>query len=67
MKKLFIGLAFLGSVLMFNKGVRADESLPENQCLWKRQSCGLFQGSFEACLVNGDGMPCSCGEVTRNC
>lgn len=52
---------------MFNQGVKADESFPGDQCLWKKQSCGLFQGSYEACLVNGDGMPCTCGDVTRNC
>lgn len=37
-------------------------------CNWKRASCGLFKGSYEACLVNGDGNQCpSCGSTTRTC
>ncbi|WP_338221024.1 hypothetical protein [Algoriphagus sp. oki45] len=42
MKKVFFGLAFMGSVLIFNQNLKADESVPGDQCLWKRQSCGLF-------------------------
>jgi len=40
---------------------------PGGDCKWKRASCGLFQGTYEACLTNGDGSLCSCGDVTRNC
>ncbi|MDR1980567.1 MAG: NVEALA domain-containing protein [Tannerellaceae bacterium] len=37
-------------------------------CKWKLIDCpGLWTGSYEACLVNGDGNSCSCGIVTRDC
>ncbi len=37
-------------------------------CKWKIIDCpGLFTGDYEACLVNGDGYSCTCGQVTREC
>jgi len=36
-------------------------------CKWSKLSCGVFSGSYEACLDNGDGNSCECGKTTRNC
>ena len=37
-------------------------------CKWKLTDCPKwFTGDYEACLSNGDGNPCSCGSVTRDC
>lgn len=37
-------------------------------CKWKQVDCpGWGGGSYEACLVNGDGLQCTCGAVTREC
>lgn len=37
-------------------------------CKWKKVSCsGWFSGSYEACVINGDGNSCTCGQVTREC
>lgn len=48
------------------------EALADNEssggCKWKIIDCGgIFSDSYEACLVNGDGYSCSCGEITRDC
>jgi hypothetical protein len=69
--KLKIVLAFiaLGYIMSLPIGASAQGGLegPGGDCKWKRASCGLFQGTYEACLTNGDGSLCSCGDVTRNC
>ncbi|TDK48011.1 hypothetical protein [Algoriphagus formosus] len=69
--KLKIGLAFIAliSFTSMSSAVFAQGGLegPGGDCKWKRASCGLFQGTYEACLTNGDGSLCSCGDVTRNC
>jgi len=44
----------------------ASES-SDGSCKWKQVSCGVFSGSYEGCLINGDGNACSCGAVTRDC
>lgn len=75
--------AFCLLVLNFNSTMQVDDSLilyfdgieslanPEGQgagCKWKMIDCpGWGTGDYEACLVNGDGYPCSCGSVSRNC
>ncbi len=44
-----------------------DES-GNSGCRWKVIDCpGWGNGSYEACLTNGDGSSCSCGSVTREC
>jgi hypothetical protein len=41
MKKVFFGLAFLGSVLMFNQGANAqDEGLEPGPCYQRMYWCG---------------------------
>lgn len=38
------------------------------ECKWKIVDCdGWFSGNYEACLENGDGNSCTCGQVTREC
>jgi hypothetical protein len=69
--KVKVGLAFIPllNITSMPSGVSAQGGLkgPGGDCKWKRASCGLFQGTYEACLTNGDGSLCSCGDVTRNC
>lgn len=69
--KVKIGVAFIAllSITSMLSGLSAQGGLegPGGDCKWKRASCGLFQGTYEACLTNGDGSLCSCGDVTRNC
>ena len=37
-------------------------------CKWKIIDCPYwFTGDYEACLENGDGNSCTCGQVTREC
>ena len=54
-----------------DKGValeKAIEGSGNESCKWKDISCpGWFSGSYEACLVNGDCLQCTCGQVTREC
>lgn len=39
-----------------------------SDCKWKHLDCpGLWTGDFEACVENGDGNSCRCGQTTRNC
>ena len=43
---------------------------PENgsACKWSQVSCpGLFGGTREVCLDDGDGNTCICGSTTRPC
>ncbi|PZV83389.1 hypothetical protein CLV31_1062 [Algoriphagus aquaeductus] len=46
MKKVFFGLAFLGSVLMFNQGAKAQASLPGDD---GNSSGGVCCQSDESC------------------
>jgi len=46
----------------------AIEGSGNEDCKWKPIDCGGWGGgSYEACLVNGDGFQCTCGAVTREC
>lgn len=37
-------------------------------CRWKTVHCsGPFSKKIEVCINSGDGNPCNCGDVTRNC
>lgn len=37
-------------------------------CKWKFTDCpGFNNGDYEACLSNGDGNSCTCGQVSRDC
>lgn len=45
-----------------------NEIEDEGECKWKIIDCpGLGTGDYEACLENGDGNVCKCGQVTRKC
>lgn len=48
----------------------SDESVKRvrpKTCAWHEESCGVFSGSREVCVVGGDGNKCDCGEATRDC
>jgi hypothetical protein len=37
-------------------------------CKWRLTDCpGWGTGDYEACLDNGDGNSCTCGNTSRNC
>jgi len=56
----------MSNIMLANVEALAGES-SDGSCKWKQVSCGIFSGSYEACLTNGDGNTCSCGTVTRDC
>ena len=70
MKKVFFGLAFLGSVLMFNQGVMAQASLPGDggsqfTCKVEILVCSWWHGTTrQICHQNGTGVECPCGQST---
>jgi hypothetical protein len=68
MKKLFFGLAFLGSVLLFNGNAKAQESEPGEggySCKVEIITCNWFTGTTrQICHQNGAGVDCSCGQST---
>ena len=67
-KKTFETNAFkTNSLLMLNvEALSKTESA--GGCKWKIIDCpGWFTGDYEACLENGDGNSCTCGQVTREC
>jgi len=69
-QKLKLGLSFMavfGLFLITSNVSSQTMGGGEGDCKWKRSSCGLFGGTYEACLTNGDGNACTCGDVTRNC
>jgi len=39
----------------------------EDRCKWEKARCGMFGGSYEACLEGGNGNSCDCGQRTRDC
>lgn len=72
LKTIFRSVAGISVCAMFflNSGQASAQSIggeDANSCKWKRASCGLFQGTYEACLTNGDGNACEWGAVTRIC
>lgn len=57
---------------MFDLSFIEVESLATSEggsdCKWKVIDCpGWGNGNYEACLSNGDGNSCTCGQVTREC
>lgn len=57
---------------MFDLSFIEVESLATSEsgsdCKWKIIDCpGWWTGDYEACLFNGDGNLCTCGQVTREC
>ncbi|WP_146250881.1 hypothetical protein [Algoriphagus aquaeductus] len=68
MKKVFFGLAFLGSVLIFNQGAKAQASLPGEggiTCKVEVLICNWFTGTTrQVCHQNDSGVECQCGQST---
>ena len=68
-KKTFASNAYeTNSLLMQNVEALAKPTETADVCKWKRIDCPWwFTGDYEACLKNGDGTLCTCGQVTREC
>lgn len=61
-------ILFFIVILSVNFEGIAENRAPEEGCKWKQLDCdGWLNGTYEACLENGDGNSCDCGSVTRNC
>ncbi|WP_373523930.1 hypothetical protein [Aquiflexum sp.] len=56
-------------VVFTDKEVALENAIAgSGACKWKKYTCPGWGGtSYEACLTNGDGNTCTCGEVTRDC
>jgi len=60
-------LMFIAIVTINEDGI-AETNAPGEECKWLEVDCpGWFSGSYEACLVTGDGTVCTCGTVSRKC
>jgi hypothetical protein len=58
----------LSTIYMANVEALAGSEGGSGACKWKTIDCpGWGNGNYEACLINGDGYSCICGNVTRNC
>jgi hypothetical protein len=58
----------LSDVSLANVEALAENEGSSGTCKWKNIDCpGWGSGNYEACLVNGDGYSCTCGNVSRNC
>jgi hypothetical protein len=69
MKKVFFGLAFLGSFLFINCGAMAQESVPGSgegfECKIELIRCNWYNADTrQVCHQNGDGLSCICGQST---
>jgi len=68
LKKLIAISAVMASVYLFSNPNIASADIGGGNCKWKQIDCpGWFNGEYEACLTNGDGNVCTCGNVTRDC
>ena len=67
-KKIFVGLVTLITIIGISLLTFNPKPAQATDCKWKQLDCpGWGTGTYEACLVIGDGNSCTCGEVTRNC
>lgn len=68
--KMLIGFCLIiaaSFAIITTSSTSANAYLPL-ECKWKVIDCpGWGSGSYEACLSNGDGNSCNCGDVTREC
>lgn len=56
------------TVLADSPNMPSNPDTPEVKiCQWEKDSCGLFKGDREICVMTGDGFECGCGSVTRKC
>lgn len=58
----------MSKILIFDVESLARMEGEGKVCKWQEIDCpGWWSGDYEACVTNGDGNSCSCGDVTRNC
>ena len=67
-KKTFGSHAYVTSNLLMLNVEALSKTESAGGCKWKIIDCPQwFTGDYEACLENGDGNSCTCGQVTREC